>query len=203
MELLLGMFDSALAARRARVQSELEDERRRKQLSMVLQQGPSGGRTIAGYTGVRVPTGGAAEAIAPARRSTSVRFAAMAKGSQPAVVKLASYGGSGRAGAMMAYVSREGGVRMENERGEILRGHGVVAKVLSEWDPLLDNRAFSKDVATFSMQIKGTFAGLDDDQLREVGRATLNGLLATPTEDGEDRHALAFGIERGVPVLRL
>lgn len=41
-----------------------------------------------------------------ASRPMRTRLEAVAKGSQPAVVKLASYGGGGRAASMMSYVSR-------------------------------------------------------------------------------------------------
>lgn len=105
-------------------------------------------------------------------------------------------GGGDRAGAMLAYVSREGNLRLENERGEKLQQSGDVAKVLAEWEPLMENRAHSKDIASFTMQLEGDFADLSDLELRELGRQTFAGLTATRTEDGEDRHSFAFGMER-------
>ena len=46
------------------------------------------------------------------------------------------------------------------------------------------------------MQLEGDFSALDEAELREIGRSTLHGLLASRTEDGEDRHSFAFGVER-------
>ena len=45
------------------------------------------------------------------------RFEALARGSQPAVVKLASYGGGGRVGAMISYAAaRRAARRRERAR---------------------------------------------------------------------------------------
>jgi hypothetical protein len=129
------------------------------------------------------------------------RFAALARGSQPAVVKLASYGGGARAVAMMSYASRNGKLAVENERGERLAGKTALAEQRAEWEHLFDNRAASRDFGMFRVTIEraAAAAGRGYDKLvREILRSGFG-----------DRHFVyAFkekggGLEvRGVLVLR-
>lgn len=86
-------------------------------------------------------------------RSMEERLAAVAKGSQPAVVKLASYGGGARVGAMLNYVSRSGELKVENENGRILNGREELARIRGDWDHLFQNRAESRDIGSFSVEI--------------------------------------------------
>jgi hypothetical protein len=81
------------------------------------------------------------------------RFEALARGSQPAVVKLASYGGGGRAGAMISYAAREGQLAVENERGERVSGMETLTAMRGDWEHLFDNRADSRDVAVFNITV--------------------------------------------------
>ncbi|WP_128755559.1 conjugal transfer protein TraA [Metarhizobium album] len=81
------------------------------------------------------------------------RFQRLSKGSQPVVVKLASFGSGGRLGAMIRYVSRNGQVAAENERGEQLLGRDGISAVGAEWDHLMSNRAESRDIGTFSVSV--------------------------------------------------
>lgn len=109
-----------------------------------------------------------------ARRSMGTRFAALARGSQPAVVKLASYGGGARAGAMMSYTSRGGELAVENERGERVLGRDALAEQRAEWAHLFDNRAASRDLAVFHVSVETASLREDidqDDQLREIQRS--------------------------------
>lgn len=193
----LAGFGIAARKLRERLRAEVEDEHRRKRLIQLQDQAApkSSGGVSSGYSGGgRSPSKPMVQS-APGR-PTAVRYVGIAKGGQSAVVKLASYGGGARAGAMLDYVSREGNLRIENERGEKLSQAGDRAKILEEWEPLMDNRAHSKDMASFTLQLRGDFAGLSDLELREVGRSTFHGLVSSRTEDGEDRHSFAFGIER-------
>ncbi|KFC70204.1 hypothetical protein FF80_00986 [Devosia sp. LC5] len=193
----LAAFGSAASQLRERLRAEVEDERRRKRLMQLQDQAApkSSVGVSSGYSGGGRSPGTPMVQRAPSR-PTAVRYAGIAKGSQSAVVKLASYAGGARAGAMLDYVSREGSLRVENERGEKLGQAGDRAKILEEWEPLMDNRAHSKDMASFTLQLEGDFAGLSDLELCEVGRSTFHGLVSSRTEDGEDRHSFAFGIER-------
>ena len=109
-----------------------------------------------------------------AGRSMRTRFGALARGSQPAVVKLASYGGGARAGAMMSYTSRDGDLAVENERGERVLGRDALAAQREEWEHLFDNRRASRDLGVFHVSINA--GSLRDDvdrdaQLREIVRA--------------------------------
>ena len=107
-------------------------------------------------------------------RSMRTRFAALARGSQPAVVKLASYGGGARAGAMMSYTSRGGELAVENERGERVIGKDALAEQRAEWEHLFDNRAASRDLGVFDVSIDPSTldSNVDqDDQLRKILRS--------------------------------
>lgn len=106
-----------------------------------------------------------------AGRSMRTRFAALARGSQPAVVKLASYGGGARAAAMMNYTSRGGELAVENERGERVLGKDALDEQRAEWEHLFDNRAASRDLGAFHVTIDSASlsSGVDQDgQLREI-----------------------------------
>ncbi|URK89465.1 hypothetical protein LP421_32780 (plasmid) [Rhizobium sp. RCAM05350] len=101
--------------------------------------------------------------FAAVRIGQCARFAGLASGSQPAVVKMASFGGGSRLGAMINYVSRNGAVVVENERGDQLRGRDQLAAVGDEWDHLMKNRTESRDIGLFKISVAD--GGRDDDDL--------------------------------------
>lgn len=107
--------------------------------------------------------GTAGEGSAPAPRRLVERLEAVAKGSQPAVVKMASYGGGARLGAMVDYGSRKGEIAVETETGERLRSRGELAALKSEWEPLFQNRNESRDIATFTVRIETDAIGSEED----------------------------------------
>lgn len=86
-------------------------------------------------------------------RSMRTRFASLAAGSQPAVVKLSSYGRGVHAAAMISYTSRKGELAVENERGERVLGKSALAAQLTEWEHLFDNRTASRDIAVFHVSV--------------------------------------------------
>lgn len=109
-----------------------------------------------------------------AGRSMRTRFAALVRGSQPAVVKLASYGGGGRAAAMMSYTSRGGVLAVENERGERVLGRDALSEQRAEWEHLFDNRASSRDLGVFHVTVDSMSLHSDvdqDDQLLQILRS--------------------------------
>ncbi|MCR5860586.1 relaxase/mobilization nuclease domain-containing protein [Mesorhizobium sp. J428] len=90
------------------------------------------------------------------------------------MVKLASYGGGGRAAAMMSYTSRSGELAVENERGERVLGRDALAEQRAEWEHLFDNRAASRDLGVFHASIDAVSlsSGVDqNDQLSEILRS--------------------------------
>jgi hypothetical protein len=111
----------------------------------------------------------------PAGRSMQTRFTALARGSQPAVVKLASYGGGARAAAMIAYISRTGELTVENESGERMSGRVAIAEPRSHWKSLFDNRAASRDIGVFQVSLEmaplDAAGGGQDALVREILRA--------------------------------
>lgn len=137
----------------------IDEEERRRRGGSVATASPLSGRAL-GHTVFGKAGGGFGRGQArrqggePSMRS---RFSGLASGSQPAVVKLASFGGGGRLGAMVSYVSRSGDVAVENERGEVLSGRDELSVIRGEWDHLMKNRAESRDIGTFVLDVKDIF----------------------------------------------
>ncbi|GAA5543635.1 LPD7 domain-containing protein [Brucella sp. NBRC 113783] len=172
MEFFLGAFESEWEQRRAallhelslgsRAASSAEEEMRRRLRELQI----AGGAAAA--SGGSVPkmrrrssraltsAGSASNKQVAIARPMETRLAAVAAGSQPAVVKMASYGGGARFGAMVNYVSRSGEIRVEKENGERLQSRGELARLRGEWEPLFQNRAESRDIGTFRVTIEAT-----------------------------------------------
>jgi hypothetical protein len=179
MEFFPGAFEREWERRRAMLTHEMQlgqseksdwDEPRRGGVARTGDDGLGGfgrARRRQGGNGARWSRAGAAAA----GRSMRMRLGALARGSQPAVVKLASYGGGTRAGAMMSYTSRGGELTVENERGERVRGRGALAEERAEWEHLFDNRTASRDLGVFHVSVDAASLLDDfdqDDQLREI-----------------------------------
>jgi hypothetical protein len=185
LEIFFGAFTSEWEQRRAALLHEMSssgrgasaEEEMRKRLKKLAQLGAAGGG--GGSNGAPGSRGSASKGRgAPRAQVTSVarpmeaRLAAVAKGSQPAVVKMASYGGGARVGAMLNYVSRGGELKVENESGRILEGREELARIRGDWDHLFQNRAESRDIGSFSVEIAASgFAS--DEALHEQVRSTL------------------------------
>ncbi|RVI62637.1 conjugal transfer protein TraA [Sinorhizobium meliloti] len=206
MEIFFGAFTSEWEQRRAALLHEMSsggrgasaEEEMRKRLKQLAQLGAAaGGGGSSGASGGRgsAPKGrGAPRAqVTPAitvARPMEVRLAAVAKGSQPAVVKMASYGGGARVGAMLNYVSRGGELKVENESGRILEGREELARIRGDWDHLFQNRAESRDIGSFSVEIAASgFAS--DEALHEQVRSTLTSGF------GDRRYAYAIAKNEG------
>lgn len=183
MEFLPGAFEHEWERRRAALLQEMQlgrvdridwDEPRRGAVARLQDDRPGGfgpARPRRGDGGRRGLVQGSA---APAGRPMRTRFLALARGSQPAVVKLASYGGGRRAGAMMSYTSRGGELAVENERGERVLGKDALAGQRAEWEHLFDNRAASRDLGVFQVTIDGTSFGSGaarDEQVPDILRS--------------------------------
>jgi hypothetical protein len=180
MEFLPGAFERDWERRRAALLHELQmgmaeeldwDMPRRGGVARLPEEAPPGARRAGGSGGGRLSLRARGSGSGRPMRS---RFEALARGSQPAVVKLASYGGGARAASMMSYVSRNGELTVENEAGERVAGKAALAELRSEWEPLFDNRAASRDIGMFSVRIEALAeeaGGADRDELvREILR---------------------------------
>ncbi|MEO5756550.1 MAG: conjugal transfer protein TraA [Mesorhizobium sp.] len=120
-------------------------------------------------------------------RPMAVRFSGIAKGSQPAVVKMASYGGGVRLGAMLNYVSRSGDIEVEDDRGERIDSKERLSSLRSEWEHLFQNREESRDIGVFSVSIEA-IPDRSGDELQALVEATLS--------RGFGSRRFAFGIAR-------
>ncbi|SCW87465.1 hypothetical protein SAMN02927900_05948 [Rhizobium mongolense subsp. loessense] len=212
MELFPGVFETEWEQRKAALLHERsllnrrfadEDElRRRGGVVPTASPLPGSGAGRFGFgkrIGIFARAKGQGHASEPSMRS---RFAGLASGSQPAVVKMASFGGGGRLGAMINYVSRNGRIVVENERGEQLKGRDELPAVRGEWDHVMKNRAESRDIGAFSLEVKEP-ADPAADVYEEARRLLKRGLgersfayAVTPHDDGN-----GYLIE-GVAVLR-
>lgn len=106
-------------------------------------------------------------------RSMRTRFTGLARGSQSAVVKMASYGGGVRLGAMLSYVSRAGEVEVEDDRGERIQSRERLSSLRGEWEHLFQNREESRDIGMFSVAIEAV-AERSDEDLQALVRETLS-----------------------------
>ncbi|MFA1626956.1 conjugal transfer protein TraA [Rhizobium mongolense] len=237
MEIFFGAFTSEWEQRRAALLHEMSaggrgtsaEEEMRKRLKQLAQLGAAGGGGGAGGAsggrgsaskGRGAPRAQVAPATAVAR-PMEARLGAIAKGSQPAVVKMASYGGGARVGAILNYVSRSGELKVENENGRILEGREDLARIRGDWDHLFQNRAESRDIGSFSVEIASaefpSEAALHDQvrstltsgfgdrryayaiEKNEGGAVTVQGLIVLRSGQGErlTGDAKAAGIIQG------
>jgi hypothetical protein len=192
MEFFLGAFTAEWEQRKAAFLHDLtlgrrtppeQDERRRRAGGVA----PGGSAGMAKPSGLRIQTRPESPRYSVQRRADRpmrARFANLASGSQPAMVKLASFGGESRLGAMVNYVSRNGAVVVENERGDELRGRDQLSAVGEEWDHLMKHRAESRDIGLFKMSIVND--GPIDDDLFSRARGIL--------KHGLGDRAFVFGV---------
>ncbi|NKL24898.1 conjugal transfer protein TraA [Rhizobium leguminosarum] len=210
MEIFLGAFTAEWEQRKAAFLHDLtlgrrtpaeEDERRRRG-GGVPPASSTGMAKSSGFRFRRVGGSGLDGVQRRADRPMRARFAGLASGSQPAVVKMASFGGAARLGAMINYVSRNGAVVVENERGDQLRGRDELSAVGDEWDHLMKNRAESRDIGLFKISVADDGRADDDlfDRAREIVKHALGdrpfAFAVTARADGS-----GFDVD-GVTVLR-
>ncbi|MDX0408561.1 conjugal transfer protein TraA [Sinorhizobium medicae] len=207
MEIFFGAFTSEWEQRRAALLHEMSsggrgasaEEEMRKRLKQLAQLGAAGGGGRSGGASGRSGSASKGRAapraqVATGARPMEVRLAAVARGSQPAVVKMASYGGGARVGAMLNYVSRGGELKMENESGRILEGREELARIRGDWDHLFQNRAESRDIGSFSVEITASGFALGE-ALHEQVRSTLTSGF------GDRRYAYAIAKNDGGSVI--
>lgn len=198
MEIFFGAFTSEWEQRRAaflheaslgpKRRSSADDEMKRR-LRAMAELGGGGG--AGGGGGSQPKTRRAAarsifatEARSAAARPMEARLAAVAQGSQPAVVKMASYGGGARVGAMLNYVSRGGELAVENENGERISSREDLARLRGDWNHLFQNRAESRDIGSFTLAI-ATAAVSSDEAMHDLVRNSLTSAF------GDRRYAYA------------
>ncbi|OLP57672.1 hypothetical protein BJF92_07065 [Rhizobium rhizosphaerae] len=99
---------------------------------------------------------------------------AIARGSQPAVVKLVSFAaGKARVGKLLGYQSRGGELPVEDENGDRLAGRDWIRTLASEWAEE-DGRAPSKDVLRLSLTLPSARLS-SDEEVGEVLKGALPG----------------------------
>ncbi|RWA84899.1 conjugal transfer protein TraA [Mesorhizobium sp.] len=218
MEIFFGAFTSEWEQRRAALLHELslgpkrrssaEDEMKHRLKAMAELGGGGSGSGGGGGSRPKMqraaagPNFAAETRAAEASRPIEARLAAVAQGSQPAVVKMASYGGGARVGAMLNYVSRGGELAVENENGERISSREDLARLRGDWNHLFQNRAESRDIGSFTAEI-ATAAVSSDEAMHELVKNSLTSAF------GDRRYAYAVTRQsdgalavQGVVVLR-
>lgn len=191
MEFFFGAFTEEWERRKAALLHDMslgrvdvaDDESRRR-------MGGGGGLSLAGIGSGRAGArwvGGAGRKGREARPMRA-RFTGIARGSQPAVVKMASYGGGVRLGAMLNYVSRTGDVEVEDDRGERIQSRERLSSLRGEWEHLFQNREESRDIGVFSVAIEAV-TDRPDDELHALVRETLS--------RGFGERRFAYAVTRG------
>lgn len=137
--------------------------------------GAGGGLSLPGSGASRAGTRGLGASSPTGRgsRPMRARFTGIARGSQPAVVKMASYGGGVRLGAMLNYVSRAGDIEVEDDRSERIQTRERMSSLRGEWEHLFQNREESRDIGVFSVTIEAA-ADRSDDETHALVRTTLS-----------------------------
>jgi hypothetical protein len=184
MEIFLGAFTAEWEQRKAAFLHDLtlrrrtlpEEHERRRRGAGIPPAGPGGMAKPLGFRFRRGGKGRPGSVQRRADRPMRARFAGLASGSQPAVVKMASFGGGSRLGAMINYVSRNGAVVVENERGHHLRGRGQLSAVGDEWSHLMKNRAESRDIGLFKIAVAEGGWRADDDLFGRAREIVKRGL---------------------------
>ena len=157
--------------RRGAAEDELEKRLKNLQHQVGMARGGPGVRGgVTASTSVSNTSSGSRSLAsgASAGRSMELRLSSVAKGSQPAVVKLASYGGGARVGSMLNYVSRGGELKVENENGETLRGREEMASLRGDWDHLFQNRTESRDIGSFSVEVSVAVGKDPHEQVQDI-----------------------------------
>lgn len=193
MEFFFGAFTEEWERRKAALLHDLslggpraaedDDEHRSR-------SGGGGGLSLPSSGTGRAGTGGAGGSGRKGRgaRPMRARFTGIAKGSQPAVVKMASYGGGVRLGAMLNYVSRAGDVEVEDDRGERIQSRERLSSLRGEWEHLFQNREESRDIGVFSVAIEAV-PDRPDAEMQALVREILS--------RGFGERRFAYGIVRG------
>ncbi|RWC55567.1 conjugal transfer protein TraA [Mesorhizobium sp.] len=201
MEIFFGAFMSEWEQRRAALLHDLSlgpkrrssaEDKMKRRLKAMAELGGGGGAGPGGGGGSRPkmqrasarPIFAVETRAAAVSRPIEARLAAVAQGSQPAVVKMASYGGGARVGAMLNYVSRGGELAVENENGERISSREDLARLRGDWNHLFQNRAESRDIGSFTVEI-ATAAVSSDEAMHELVRNSLTSAF------GDRRYAYA------------
>lgn len=201
MEIFFGAFTSEWEQRRAALLHDLSlgpkrrssaEDKMKRRLKAMAELGGGGGAGPGGGGGSRPkmqrasarPIFAVETRAAAVSRPIEARLAAVAQGSQPAVVKMASYGGGARVGAMLNYVSRGGELAVENENGERISSREDLARLRGDWNHLFQNRAESRDIGSFTVEI-ATAAVSSDEAMHELVRNSLTSAF------GDRRYAYA------------
>jgi hypothetical protein len=198
VEIFFGAFTSEWEQRRAALlhdlslgpkrRSSAEDEMKRRLKAMAELGGGGAGGGGGSQPKVRRaaarPIFAAETRAVDAPRPIEARLAAVAQGSQPAVVKMASYGGGARLGAMLNYVSRGGELSVENENGERISSREDLARLRGDWNHLFQNRVESRDIGSFTVQIAPASVS-SEEAMHELVRNSLTSAF------GDRRYAYA------------
>ncbi|WP_404294202.1 hypothetical protein ACD578_28510 (plasmid) [Microvirga sp. RSM25] len=150
---------SYLPASGSRIVVTPEEEERRRRRPVA----PAGAGIVAARPVLALQSVGAVqEAYAAEVRSVEVKRAALAMGSQAAVVKLASFAnGRARVSALLTYQSHDGEEALERQDGSYVQGREAIQALVARWQEDAPTREPSKDVLSFTLTIDGEVSQKD------------------------------------------
>lgn len=103
------------------------------------------------------------------------RFVAIASGSQPAVIKVTSYGGGERLSALVNYVSRNAEIALEDEQGKQLSRSDLSA-LQADWSSQFSHNSDSRDIGVFEMELHAS-GFQTEEEMHQAVRGALSPML--------------------------
>lgn len=160
------------------ITGDRDDERRRRLPAVAARGGRQPEGVSLGLNGMA--GGGAGVSGLPSRDSAVAApvstAALLARGYQPAVLKVVSYAhGATRATASAQYIERDE-VELETHTGQRLPDKAVVAEEIKAWSASFEKRQPSQDVVTVRLQLSGLRDKLEDrERLLAAAGAAFDG----------------------------
>ncbi len=152
------------------ITGDRDDERRRALTATAAFGGRQPESASVGLSGIAGGGAGASRLASQGDAGTVSTAALLARGYQPAVVKVISYAyGTTRATASAQYIERDE-VELETHAGHRLPDKAAVAEEIKAWSSSFEKRAPSQDVVTVRLQLSGLRDNTEDRE-RLVGAA--------------------------------
>ena len=155
------------------ITGDRDDERRRGLVAIAARGGRQPEGVSVGLSGM---VGGVSGSASRGGAGTVSTAALLARGYQPAVLKVVSYAhGATRATASAQYIERDE-VELETDAGQRLPDKAAVAEEIKAWSTIFEKRSPSQDVVTVRLQLSGLRdKGEDRERLAAAAGAAFEG----------------------------
>ena len=158
------------------ITGDRDDERRRRLTAIAARGGRPPEGVSVGLSRMVGAGGGASGLASRGDTGTGSAAALLARGYQPAVVKVVSYAhGATRATASAQYIERDE-VELETHTGNRLPDKAAVAEEIKAWSSFFEKRSPSQDVVTVRLQLCGLRDNSEDrERLAAAAGAAFEG----------------------------